>query len=110
MAKTKENKMKEKTIVETPKTEEKISTRGKTFEGTVIKMFQKRLAIQFERTIYNAKYERYSKSRTKVHARIPAELENQIKIGDLIQVQECRPLSKIIHFMVIKIIKSGEQK
>jgi len=30
--------------------------------------------------------------------------------GDFIQVQECRPLSKIIHFVVIKKIKDGEDK
>jgi ribosomal protein S17 len=28
----------------------------------------------------------------------------------LIWIQECRPLSKIIHFVVIKKIKSGEEK
>ena len=30
------------------------------FEGTIIKKFQKRVVIQFERTIYVKKYERYS--------------------------------------------------
>ncbi|MBU1129409.1 MAG: 30S ribosomal protein S17, partial [Nanoarchaeota archaeon] len=34
----------------------------------------------------------------------------EINIGDLIKVQECRPLSKIIHFMVIEKIKSGDKK
>ena len=31
-------------------------------------------------------------------------------VGDTVKIQECRPLSKIIHFVVIKKIKSGEMK
>jgi len=90
-------------------TEKKIVTRGRIFEGKVIKKFPKRIAIGFEKMTYVPKYERYSKSRTKIHARVPASMENEIKMGDLIQIQECRPLSKIIHFMVIKKIKNAEE-
>jgi len=90
--------------------EKKINPRGKIFEGKVIKKFPKRIAIKFERMIYNRKYERYSKSKTKIHARLPKELEKEIQIGDLIQIQECRPLSKLIHFLVIKKIKDKEEK
>lgn len=99
-------KVKETKIVQTP--EKRIGTRGRFFEGKVIKKFSKRLAIEFERMIYVKKYERYAKSRIRIHARLPEQLEKEIKIGDLIQVQECRPLSKIIHFMVIKKIKDAE--
>ena len=34
-------------------------------------------------------------------------MEKEIDVGDFIRVQECRPLSKIIHFVVIKKIKTG---
>jgi len=78
-----------------------LKTRGRVFEGIVIKKFHKRIVIEFERMIYIRKYERYAKSRTKIHARLPICMEDQIEIGDLIKVQECRPLSKIIHFAVI---------
>jgi ribosomal protein S17 len=37
-------------------------------------------------------------------------MENNIQIGDYVQVQECRPLSKIIHFVLIKKIRSKENK
>lgn len=87
----------------------RVGTRGKIFEGTVIKKFPKRVVIEFERMIYVRKYERYTKYKTKIHARIPKEIEKEIQIGDLIQVRECRPLSKIIHFIVVKKIKSGEE-
>ena len=87
-----------------------LKVRGRTFEGKVIKKFNKRIVIEFERMIYVKKYERYKKSRTKIHARLPICMEKEINIGDLIKVQECRPLSKIIHFVVIGKIKSGEEK
>jgi len=86
-----------------------LKVRGKTFEGTVIRKFHKRIAIEFERMIYIKKYERYAKSKTKVHARLPTCMEKDIKKGDLIKIQECRPLSKIIHFVVISKIKSAEE-
>ncbi len=88
-----------------------LKTRGKIFEGIVIKKFPKRIAIEFERMIYVRKYERYAKSRTKIHARLPICMEKEINIGDLIKVQECRPLSKIIHFAVLgKVIKEDALK
>lgn len=83
----------------------RIGTRGKIFEGVIKKKFPKRVVIEFERTIYVRKYERYSKSKTKIHARIPQEMESKLNIGDLIRVRECRPLSKIIHFLVIDKLK-----
>jgi len=82
--------------------------RGRIFEGMVIAKFPKRVSIGFERMVYVQKYERYAKSKTKLHARLPEEMEKQINVGDLIKIQECRPLSKILHFIVIKKIKSGE--
>ena len=86
-----------------------LKVRGRVFEGEVIKKFHKRITIEFERMIYVKKYERYSKSKTKIHARLPMCMEQEIQIGDLIKVQECRPLSKIIHFAVIgKVV--GERK
>jgi small subunit ribosomal protein S17 len=88
--------------------EKRIRTHGKIFQGRVIKKFPKRVVIEFERMVYIRKYERYTKTKTKIHARLPESMENQINIGDLIRVQECRPLSKIIHFIVIEKIKDAE--
>jgi len=87
-----------------------LKSRGRIFEGIVKKKFQKRVVIEFERMIFIRKYERYKKSKTKIHARLPDCLRDRVNIGDLIKVQECRPLSKIIHFVVIEKIKSGGEK
>lgn len=108
----KKNKLQEKQKnenFESDGSEKRIHPRGRIFEGIVKKKFHKRVAIEFERMIYIRKYERYARSRTRIHARLPESMEKEINIGDLIKVQECRPLSKIIHFIAVKKIKSKEE-
>jgi len=87
-----------------------VGTRGRSFKGTIIKKFPKRVVIEFERTIFIKKYERYSKRKTKLHARLPDEMIKEINIGDYIEIKECRPLSKIVHFMVIGKASKEENK
>ena len=86
-----------------------LSVRGRKFMGTVIKKFPKRVVIEFERTIFIQKYERYSKSKTKLHARLPDCLAKDVNVGDYIEIQECRQLSKIIAFVVMRKIRSAEE-
>ena len=87
-----------------------MSLRGRNFKGKVIKKFPKRVVIEFDRTIFVQKYERYSKRKTKLHARLPDCLKDEINIGDYIEIAECRPISKIIHFIAIKKINQGEEE
>ena len=81
-------------------------SRGRFFEGTVTKKFPTRVVIQFDRTVKIHKYERFYTVTTRIHARLPKGME--VQVGDYIQVQECRPLSKIIHHIVTKVIRSAE--
>lgn len=80
--------------------------RGRIFEGTIIKKFPTRVVISFDRTVFVTKYERFFKKRSKIHARIPTGM--QLALGDYVRVQECRPLSKIIHAVVIEKVRSGD--
>lgn len=84
-----------------------VPTRGRTFEGFVTKKFSKRVVVEFERTVYVQKYARFYKKKTRLHARLPDSMASEINVGDYIQVMECRPLSKIIHFLVIKKIRNA---
>ena len=84
----------------------KLKTRGRVFQGFVKKKLQNRLVIEFEKTLYVKKYERYLKKRTRIHARLPSCMD--INVGDYVKIQECRPLSKIIHFVVIEKIRDKE--
>ena len=87
-----------------------LSARGRSFKGIVVNKFPRRICIVFERTIYVKKYERYMKKRTKLHARLPSCLKEQVNLGDFVEIRECRPLSKIIHFVAIKKIKGENEK
>jgi small subunit ribosomal protein S17 len=82
-----------------------LKARGRIFRGTVIRKFPKRLVIEFERTLYIKKYERYAKKKTKLHARLSDCLAHSINVGDYVEIMECRPLSKIIKFTVMKKIR-----
>lgn len=102
----KEKKMEEAIIckdVECPMHGE-LSARGRIFEGTVIRKFPKRIAIEFERVVFIRKFERYAKKKTRIHARLP-DCMKDVQVGDYVKVRECRPLSKMIHFVLIE--KSG---
>ena len=88
----------------------KLKMRGRTFEGAVIKKLHGRVTIQFERMLKLAKYERYEKRRTKIHARLPDCMKDEIAVGDLIQIAETRPISKTIHFVVSKVVRKLEVK
>jgi len=91
-----EEKEKKKTIV---------GTRGRVFKGNVTKRFEKRVVVEFERTFYIPKYERFTKRNTRLHARIPEGMK--VEVGDQVKVRECRPLSKIIHFIVVEKLKEA---
>ena len=87
--------------------EKKLRMRGRVFEGDVIRKLPGRVTIQFERMIRVPKYERYEKRKTKIHSRLP-ECMNDVSIGDRIQVSETRPISKMIHSVVSKVIRKME--
>ncbi len=78
---------------------------GRTFSGFVTKKFDKRLVIEFERTLYVKKYERFTKKKTRIHARIPENMT--VHVGDYVKVRECRPISKIIHFIVTEVVREA---
>jgi small subunit ribosomal protein S17 len=107
-AEAKEKKQEHKTLANA-QNEIRVGTRGRVFEGVITKKFSKRIVIEFERMIYVRKYERYARLKTKIHARLPENMEKEVNVGDLVRVQECRPLSKIIHFVVIQKVKDAAE-
>ena len=88
----------------------KLKMRGRTFEGVVIRKFLGRVTIQFERMFSLPKYERYEKRRTKIRARLPDCISGEVDIGDLVLIAETRPVSKMIHFVVSKVVRKVEVK
>ena len=84
-----------------------VATRGRLFQGYVTKKFPNRVVVEFERTVYVKKYDRFRKDKTRLHARLQSGMN--VNVGDFIEVQECRPLSKIIHFVVIKVVREKKE-
>ena len=88
--------------------DKKLKMRGRTFEGTVIKVLPGRLTIEFERMRSMPKYERYEKRKTKIHARLTDCMSGDVVKGDLVQISETRAISKMIHFVVSKVIRKAK--
>lgn len=82
-----------------------LSVRGRHFKGIVKKITGRRAVIEWERMIYYPKFERYARLKSKLHAHIPKCLADKIKTGDYVEIGECRPLSKIIHFVLLWEVK-----
>lgn len=80
-----------------------LKVRGRHFEGNVEKIVGRRAVVRWELIRYTPKYERYHRTYSKVHAYIPACIT--VNKGDLVRIGECRPLSKIMHFVVLEVKK-----
>ena len=86
---------------------ENISIRGKTFTGKVVSAkMHKTVVVQWERRVLIPKFQRYEKRRSKIKAHNPESIDAQE--GDMVQVQQTRPLSKTKNFIVIKVLNPEE--
>lgn len=84
-----------------------LSVRGRQFTGTVVSTKMRKTAvIEFERAHFLKKYERYEKRRTKLKVYNPECIN--AREGDVVDVAECRPLSKTKNFTITQ--KLGTQK
>ena len=84
-----------------------LSLRGRQFSGTVISTKMRKTAIiEFERLHFFKKYERYEKRKTRLKVHNPECIN--IKDGDVVNIIECRPLSKTKNFVIIQ--KVGVEK
>ncbi len=78
-----------------------LPVRGRTFVGKVIKAdYSRTVNVEWNRMHYLKKYERYEKRRSRVKAHNPTCIN--AKVGDSVQIAECRPISKTKGFVVIK--------
>jgi small subunit ribosomal protein S17 len=78
-----------------------LPVRGKSFNGTVVSSkSNKMVVVAMEYPHPVAKYKRLERSRSKVHAYIPACMS--AKEGQQVKIAECRPLSKTVSFTVIE--------
>ena len=87
----------------------KISPRGRTLTGKVIKKDLFRTAtVEVTHRHFIKKYERYEKRRSKLHVHNPENINAQV--GNMVKIQETRPISKTKHFIIMEIIKNEISK
>lgn len=83
----------------------KLATRGRSFKGYVTQLREKRVVVEFERFIFIKKYERYARKKTRIHAHLSDCLVSKVRVGSYVKVMECRPLSNLIHHVVVGVEK-----
>ena len=79
-----------------------LSIRGKIFEGTVINAKANgTVVIQKESPIYFKKFKRFGRSKNKIHAHVPSNIN--VEEGDYVIAAECSPISKSVSFVVVEV-------
>ena len=78
---------------------------NRTLTGPVISdKMDKTITVQVERRVKHPLYGKFVRRSTKVHAHDEA---NECKLGDVVMVEQCRPLSKSKTWRLVKIVEKA---
>jgi len=78
----------------------------KVLRGTVTSdKMDKTLTVVVDRLARHPMYEKYMRRRTKVHAH---DENNEGRVGDVVEVMETRPLSKLKRWRLVKVLRRQE--
>ncbi len=78
-----------------------LPVRGQILEGKVVSDKAPKTVVVLRSYLKEiAKYERYEKRRSRIHAHNPPCIN--AKVGDIVKIAECRPLSKTKSFVVVE--------
>ncbi|MGI0025620.1 MAG: 30S ribosomal protein S17 [Nitrososphaera sp.] len=79
-----------------------LSVRGKLLTGIVSSSKAKKMVVvSREYPGLVPKYKRFQRSRSTVHAYLPACID--VSEGEEVRIAECRPLSKTVSFVVVEV-------
>lgn len=77
-------------------------TRLRTLVGRVISdRMDKTATVQVERRVKHPLYGKFIRRSTKLHVH---DAENSCRIGDFVEIAECRPLSKTKAWRFVKLV------
>ena len=83
-------------------------TRRKTEIGIVTSdKMDKTRRVEVERLVPHPKYGKFLKRRTVCHAHDEA---NETHVGDIVEIMETRPLSKLKRWRIVRIVRTGAQQ
>ena len=76
---------------------------NRTLTGRVVSSaMDKSITVEVERRVRHPIYGKFIKRSTKVHAH---DADNECKPGDLVTVEQCRPLSKTKSWRLLEIVE-----
>lgn len=75
--------------------------------GTVVSnKMQKTITVLWQRPVRNARYGKYVKRNTKLHAH---DENNEAKVGDLVEIMATRPLSKTKTWRLVRVVRRAHE-
>jgi small subunit ribosomal protein S17 len=79
----------------------------KVMRGTVTSnKMQKTLVVQVDRKVKHPLYEKFISKRTKLYAH---DEKNEAQVGDVVEVTQTRPLSKLKCWRLLRIVQKAPQ-
>lgn len=66
----------------------------------------KSLRVEIERKYRHTKYDKIVRGRTVVYAH---DEEQQAKEGDVVEIEECRPMSRLKRWRLVQVVSSATQ-
>lgn len=82
---------------------EQQATSNRTLQGRVVSnKMDKSITVVVERKVKHPLYGKYVQRTTKVHAH---DENNECRTGDVVLVEQCRPLSKSKRWTLVEIIE-----
>ena len=81
---------------------------ARTLQGRVVSdKMDKTSTVVVERKFKHPLYKKYIRRSTRLHAH---DANNQCKTGDLVVIEECRPVSKLKSWRLVKVVSRSEQE
>jgi len=77
----------------------------RTVVGSVVSdKMDKTVTVKIERKVPHPIYRKYVRRSTKIHAH---DENNECSVGDIVMVEECRPLSKSKSWRLVKVLEKA---
>lgn len=87
---------------------EQHTAENRVVTGKVISnKMQNTIVVQVERKIKHALYGKYLRRTSKMYAH---DADNACNIGDIVTIQQSRPLSKTKHWVLVEILERAEKE
>jgi len=79
----------------------------RSVSGRVISnKMDKSITVEIERRVRHPLYGKFISRRTRLHAH---DAENECGAGDLVQIEECRPISKSKSWRLVKVLEKAAE-